>query len=271
MSVRDLANIELAATADFVLGGTRVRPSCRELSGAGTTLALEPRVMQVLVALSRNPGRTVTRDELIARCWGGAVVGDDALQRCIGRLRRVAQQVGGFEIETLSRIGYRLHATPAAAAAADDDVPPRGVLAAAGRSTRLAVLPFDVLPPDAAAAYLGNAFADEILQTIGRRSSIEAIGRTSSFQFRGARKDIAGIERALGASHVLDGSVQCVGGRIRVSAHLTGLADQKMLWSDRFDGRLDDVFTLQDAVAGAVVAALHGVFREAPPDRKSVV
>jgi adenylate cyclase len=258
---RRIAPIDLAAAADFVLGGTQVRPSSREVSGAGLTIALEPRVMQVLVALATRAGRTVSRDDLLAGCWGGAVVGDDALQRCIGRLRKVAQMVGGFEIETLSRIGYRLHAE----AAVDGGAPPPS----GGRGSLLAVLPFDVPPHDPAAAFLGDALADEILQTIGRRSSIKAVGRTSSFQFRGARKDVAEIERSLGATHVLDGSVQCANGRIRVSAQLVDLGDKTMLWSDRFDGQLDDVFAVQEAVAGATVTALRGVFREALPTRSA--
>ncbi len=259
MTARSIVPIELAASADLTLGRTRVRPSSRELIGGAQTVALEPRVMQVLVALAQVPGRTVTRDELTARCWAGVVVGEDAIQRCIGRLRKVAQLVGGFEIETVSRIGYRLHV--------DIGDPPSGHTQGSVRGPLLAVLPFDDLSGVPAGAPLGDGVADEILQTIGRRSTIRAVGRTSSSQFRGARKDVAEIERALGATHVLDGSVQCANGRVRVSAHLMDLADRTMIWSDRFDGQLDDLFSLQDAVASATVIALHGVFREALPKR----
>jgi TolB-like protein/DNA-binding winged helix-turn-helix (wHTH) protein len=257
MTSRLDAPVDLAAEPDFALGQTRVRPSSRELVTPTQTVALEPRVMQVLVVLGASIGRTVPRAELLARCWGGVVVGEDALQRCIGRLRKVAELVGGFEIETLSRIGYRLHAEePPSAAGGDAALRMR-------RGPLLAVLPFDDLPADGAAPPLGDGFADEILWTIGRRSNLRAVGRTSSSQFRGARKDVAEIERALGATHLLDGSVQSVDGSIRVRAHLMDLADQSILWSDRFDGRLDDLFALQDAVAAATVRALRGVFRGA--------
>jgi TolB-like protein len=64
--------------------------------------------MQVLVYMTRRRGETVTRDDLIAACWRGVVVGEDAIQRCIGRLRKAAAAVGGFEIQTLNRLGYRL-------------------------------------------------------------------------------------------------------------------------------------------------------------------
>lgn len=103
------AAIDLAREADFAAGGLRIRPSAREVdSDAASKATLEPRVMQVLVALARQPGSVVSRDELIARCWAGRVVGDDAIHRCIARLRRLADSHGGFAIETVPKVGYRL-------------------------------------------------------------------------------------------------------------------------------------------------------------------
>jgi DNA-binding winged helix-turn-helix (wHTH) protein/dienelactone hydrolase len=102
--------IDLAREADFALGDSCVRPTAREVEAAAGKTTLEPRVMQVLVALARHPGSVVSRDELIARCWAGRVVGDDAIHRCIARLRRLADSHGGFEIETVPKVGYRLTA-----------------------------------------------------------------------------------------------------------------------------------------------------------------
>lgn len=64
--------------------------------------------MQVLIALASPSAEVVTRDELIARCWNGLAVSEDAIQRCIGRLRRLARDRGSFEIVTVPRVGYRL-------------------------------------------------------------------------------------------------------------------------------------------------------------------
>jgi DNA-binding winged helix-turn-helix (wHTH) protein len=101
--------VRLAHEADFRLGQLLVRPSLREASGAGCRVILEPRVMQVLVALARAKGSVVARDELVDACWGGRVVGEDAISRPIGRLRRLARTFpGSFEIETVARVGYRL-------------------------------------------------------------------------------------------------------------------------------------------------------------------
>ena len=101
--------VNLAREADFRLGALLVRPSLREVSVGDCPQTLEPRVMQVLVALARMDGQVVSRDELIEACWGGRIVGEDAINRCIGRLRRLAETFGdSFAIDTVARVGYRL-------------------------------------------------------------------------------------------------------------------------------------------------------------------
>jgi formylglycine-generating enzyme required for sulfatase activity/DNA-binding winged helix-turn-helix (wHTH) protein/dienelactone hydrolase len=125
--------VDLANEPDFRLGSLEVRPSLREVAryravpspcpspfGRGDATAesereiLEPRVMQVLVVLASRRGQVVSRDQLIATCWAGRVVGDDAINRCIARLRRLAETHGGFAVETITRVGYRLTSEAAA-------------------------------------------------------------------------------------------------------------------------------------------------------------
>ena len=235
--------IDLAATADFAIGPARVRPSVREIEADGIVETLEPRVMQVLVLLAEMEGRTVSRDLMVQRCWGGVIVGEDAIQRCIGRLRKVADATGAFEIVTLSRVGYRLNARDSGALGS----PPERLLA---------VLPFDNLSNDPDFDYFSDGVSEEILQAIGRCTCIRVIGRTSSFQYRGPNKNIARIAQDLGATHLLDGSVRRSGNSLRVAAHLMELSDQTMLWADRFDGGTANPFDLQDAVARGAVSAL---------------
>ena len=101
--------IDLAQAAPFQLGPLRVEPALRQVSAA-VSETLEPRVMQVLVALARAEGQVVSRDELIRQCWDNRIVGDDAINRVIGRLRRLAAERGDgtFAIETVVKVGYRL-------------------------------------------------------------------------------------------------------------------------------------------------------------------
>ena len=80
--------VVLAHELPFTFGVLRVEPARRQVEREGRSETLEPRVMQVLVAIARANGRMVTRDELIQWCWGGRIVGEDAINRAIFRLRR---------------------------------------------------------------------------------------------------------------------------------------------------------------------------------------
>jgi DNA-binding winged helix-turn-helix (wHTH) protein/tetratricopeptide (TPR) repeat protein len=103
--------IDLAQAAEFRLGQLVVRPPIRQLChDDGRDEVLEPRVMQVLVALAHAEGGIVSRDMLTACCWEGRVVGEDAINRVISRLRRSAEGIGqgSFRIETITKVGYRL-------------------------------------------------------------------------------------------------------------------------------------------------------------------
>jgi TolB-like protein/DNA-binding winged helix-turn-helix (wHTH) protein len=111
--------IDLAEETDFQLGALLVSPSTREVVRGDLREMLEPRIMQVLVALYQANGRVVSRDELIARCWEGRIVGEDAINRAIGQLRRLSavDREASFVIETIPRVGFRLMAGQPLAAA----------------------------------------------------------------------------------------------------------------------------------------------------------
>ncbi len=114
------APVVLAHAAPFNLGPLAVRPATREVAGCGFREVLEPRVMQVLVALARAGGEVVGRDDLTLTCWDGRVVSEDAINRVIARLRRLAERCAGaaFAVETVTKVGYRLVAGGAAPPAA---------------------------------------------------------------------------------------------------------------------------------------------------------
>ena len=100
----------LAEESDFALGELQVSPSGLEVRAGQKRETLQPRVMQVLVVLVRAGGAVVSRDELIRQCWAGRIVGDDSINRCIVKIRQLAELGGtaAFEIETVPRVGYRL-------------------------------------------------------------------------------------------------------------------------------------------------------------------
>jgi|GEM_PF-691592 len=102
--------IDLASHATIDLGGALLEPSTLTLQGCDRQAMLEPRVMRVLVALAGATGAVLSRDTLLETCWGGLVVGDDALHRAVAGARRALREAGATNcaIETIPRVGYRL-------------------------------------------------------------------------------------------------------------------------------------------------------------------
>lgn len=102
------------APASFQLEGLKIDPETGLVSGPGGCERLNPKVMDVLVMMTRHPRQVVTRDELLERVWLNRVVTDDAVTRCIYLLRRQLSQAGGDPhyrtlIQTLPKRGYRLN------------------------------------------------------------------------------------------------------------------------------------------------------------------
>ena len=114
----------------------------------------------------------------------------------------------------------------------------------------LAVLAFDNQSSDAEMQFFSDGVSEEIIQRLSRGANLKVIGRTSSFQFRGERK--AEAAERLACSHVLDGSIRRVAGRVRISAHLMEASSRTTLWSDRYDRGLEDIFAVQDEIAESI-------------------
>jgi DNA-binding winged helix-turn-helix (wHTH) protein/TolB-like protein len=103
-------SIDLAREPDFDLGSFRVRPARCKVEWDGRAEKLQRRVMQVLVALAQARGSVVSQDDLVSRCWRGLSVSEDAIYRCIGKLRKLAAEHADppFAIEAVPGVGYRL-------------------------------------------------------------------------------------------------------------------------------------------------------------------
>ena len=145
-------------------------------------------------------------------------------------------------------------AAPAAPAAAPDTL-----------LRSIAVLPFADLSERHDQGYMSDGLAEELLNLLAKVPRLRVIARTSSFSFRDKAVDVATIARALQVDHVLQGSVRRAGNRIRISAQLIRAADNSQLWSETYDRTVDDVFEVQDEIAGAVVAQLKIKLLGAPP------
>lgn len=113
---------DLAVRPDLRIGSLNISPGRRAVEGPEGRVNLEPRVMQVFLMLVDAGGRVVTRTELFDQCWGGAMVGDDNINRAIAAIRRIPNEVApaAFEVETIPRTGYRLVWRPDPAAQVED-------------------------------------------------------------------------------------------------------------------------------------------------------
>ncbi len=100
--------LDLEKEPPFRVGGATIDPVSREARYAGGQERLQPLTLKVLMVLGRRSNQVVTRSELVDSCWGGRIVGDDVINRCISLLRDFAERSGGFSIETVPKTGYRL-------------------------------------------------------------------------------------------------------------------------------------------------------------------
>jgi TolB-like protein/Tfp pilus assembly protein PilF len=120
----------------------------------------------------------------------------------------------------------------------------------------VAVLPFDHWG-DESQSYISDGIAEEIMNSLTRVKGLRVAARGSAFSFRDRKEDIAGIRDALNVHHIVDGSVQRVGDRIKVTAYLIDANDGSTLWSDAREAAFDDVFDVQQRMALAVFKALN--------------
>ena len=242
--------IELAREPEFALGAACVRPGYREVLVGSVNVSLQPRVMQVLVCLAQGGGEPVSRTLLVQRCWGGVAVGDDAINRCIQRLRRLGAEEAPdcFVIETIPKVGYRLRATTSTPKPAQQSRP---------SATCVCVLPFANLSGDPEQAYFSEGITEDIVTDLGKVQGLSVVALTWTFALAGEALDVREVARRMNVSHVVTGSVRRAGGRVRISAKLAHGASAVQLWAERYDRELKDIFAVQDEIARAIARALQ--------------
>lgn len=223
--------------------------------------------------------------------WPDTHVTDDSLVQCISEIRRALGK-DGTRLRTVPKQGYRLNTTASGSGGAHGDGATRprhlprlavasALLAAlaataAGvtlqlRSARpspepveeafgaydvptVAVLPFRMLGSDE--TYFSDGLTQDLIGALARMSGLYVIAPASVLNLRGSGEPIAEIAESIGASHVLEGTVQRAGRRVRVNIHMIEAASGGRLWSQRFDRPLSDILSLQDDLVMRTVAAL---------------
>jgi serine/threonine protein kinase/Flp pilus assembly protein TadD len=126
----------------------------------------------------------------------------------------------------------------------------------------IAVLPFADMSPQKDQDYFCEGIAEEIINALAKVDALRVASRSSAFAFKGKNQDIRQVGEMLSVGTVLEGSVRKAGSRIRITAQLINVADGYHLWSERYDRDLEDVFAVQDEIAGNIVKALRVVLTE---------
>jgi len=122
----------------------------------------------------------------------------------------------------------------------------------------IAVLPFENFSEDKSFAFFADGVQDEILNDLAKIADLKVISRTSVMQYQsGGRRNLRQIANELGVAHVVEGSVQRVANRVRVSAQLIDAKTDTHLWAESYDRPLDDVFAIQSDIAKSIAGQLQ--------------
>ena len=141
----------------------------------------------------------------------------------------------------------------------------------AATTRTIAVLPFVNSSPDPDNEYLSDGITDELINALAKVEGLRVASRTSVFALKGKAQDVRAIGALLEASEVLEGSVRRSGENLRITVQLTSTDDGRLVWSERYDRKLHDVFAIQDEIARTIVTTLRSTsfadIAPAPPNR----
>jgi TolB-like protein len=219
----------------------------------GAPLELKRKAFEVLRVLAEAGGALVTKDELLSRVWPGTVVEENNLQVHISALRKVLDRHGGGTVHllTVPGKGYKLLRDKDA-----PSTPSQDVATVSARGPVLAVLPFETIGAGDV-ALIAQGTVEEIGLAISRVRWMSVIGASSVAAVHAGEPDARKLAKSFGADYVVQGSLRRDGSRLRVTARLCEAAGLTQLWGDRYERTLDDLFSLQDEIAGAVVSAIE--------------
>jgi len=240
------------------------------------TVELTPKLLDLLFYLLERPATLVTKEALLDGVWPDANVTDNALAQAISELRDALGDVPSAPtyIRTVARRGYRFVATvenvgPTAPAAI---VAPAASPAATpgGPDTAIAVLDFSNVTGDADVAWLSAGIAETVTSDLTALGHFRVIDRWRVVQAaRAGAASIRDIGASLGVNLVVTGSFQRSGASLRITARVVNLSSGDAVADAKVDGRLADVFTLQDGIVSTFARALGIPGAGRPPVRET--
>lgn len=267
----------------FHLGDWSVEPAQGTITGRQGEARLEPKVMQVLLHLCRQPGQVISKEELLSAVWPDTHVQEVALSRAISELRRHLGDNARDPsyIETLPKRGYRVIASIQPPPDAERRSS-RAAAPAAARGPRLsttaallglivvawiiawrnaddtphprsvAVSSFQSLAEDSRADYFARGIAEDILTRLSQIRRLRVVAVPSEL----AKDPAEEVGRRLRVASVLTGSVRRDGERVRINARLVDTETGRHLWAESYDRDLTGLFDIQREVTDRIASAL---------------
>jgi len=239
------------------IAGWQVHPSALRIVRHDIEVRLQPKVMQLLLHLTREPGETISRRELEEALWPDVNVGYDALATTVSKLRDAFgdRAKPSQVIETIPKIGYRLIAPVENGAT---NVHPRPAKRPATDNVpTIAVLPFGNLTGDPAQEYWIDGFTEDLITTLSKIPLLFVIAHNSTFAYKDKPTRLHETSEALGVRYILEGSAQLVGMRMRINAQLIDMRSGRYLWSERYDREFNDILALHDDIGRRIVTELE--------------
>jgi DNA-binding winged helix-turn-helix (wHTH) protein/tetratricopeptide (TPR) repeat protein len=246
----------------YALGPFQVDPERRLLLNRGDQVSLTSKAFEVLLYFIQNPGRVITRDELLRACWPGTAVLESNLTNHIFTIRQVLGERPHEHryIVTVPGEGYRfvadLRKLPQEAVAGIEGT--ASAMPARSKALRsIAVLPFRTLgKSEWRNEYLESGLADALITRLSRIRQI-VVRSSGVSQTDYAGKSPLALGRKLGVDALLVGSIQRESDHIRVTVQLLRVSDATVLWANQFDKNFADLFKVEDSVAEQTIAALR--------------
>jgi TolB-like protein len=229
----------------------------RSLKRDGIPVSLAPKLFDLLVALVERAGRLVEKDVLLQTVWPDVAVEEGNLTKGVFSLRQLLDpDAPSRYIETVPKRGYRFVAPVTGRTSAPEGPAPPSESADGPLERSIAVMPFSDMSPGRDHEFFCEGMSEEIINALGRVPELRVASYTSAFRFKGRAVDTASIGRELGVAWLLEGSVRKSGDTVRIAVQLVRASDGFSAWSGRFDRRLDDIFTVQDDIAGMITQTL---------------
>lgn len=233
-------------------GGIRLNERSGEVYRNGSKITLPEQLFRLLVLLGDHPGEVVTREEIRQNLWSGTYVNfDDSINSAVRRLRHLLEDPAEAPqlIETLPGHGYRLLvASSPSATQAMPEASPQAL------KPRVAALPFDNLSGNPGEEYLADSLTDAVTTALAKISALSVKPRCLVMGSKDLSHGLVAMGKRLKVDAVLQGSLVCFEGHLRVSAQLLSVAGEEHLWAESYNCNAGDILAFQMDVAERIAA-----------------